>query len=148
MKLYSLLLLLFTLCFLGCQGQPEYQKVVDSDIDKNKLEIASSIANKLLMAQKNGGYYELSKEEAIDAMVTGLDEKLQKDTYSQIKSLFGDYEGLEFDHLMESVSKPSYEIYRFKGKFKNPEANVEIRAVLDSEGKLAGFFIKPWQEGL
>ena len=148
MKQNSLFLCLFTFCFLSCQAQQEFEKVNDSEIDKNKLEFATSITNKILLAQKDGGHYALSNNEAIEAMVTGLDEKLQKDTYTQIKSLFGDYQGLEFDHLMRSVGEPSYDIYRFKGIFEKPESEIEVRAVLDGENKLAGFFIKPWQEEL
>lgn len=140
--------LLSILCLFSCNAQQEFKKVEDSEIDNNRLDFATSITHNILLAQKNGGYYNLKKEEAIEAMVTGLDEKLQKDTYAQISGLFGEYQIIEFDHLMKSVGEPIYEIYRFKGKFEKPEANVEVRAVLDSNGKLAGFFIKPWQEEL
>ncbi len=148
MKKNGIFILLFSLSLLGCQAQQDYVKVEDSEVDKNKLEFATSISDQILSAQKDGGFYALSNEEAIEAIVTGLDEKLQKDTYTQIKSLFGDYQGLEFDHLMRSVGEPSYEIYRFKGIFEKPDSEIEVRAVLDSKGKLAGFFIKPWQQQL
>ena len=48
---------------------------------------------------------------------------------------------------MISTQGPHYEIYRFKGNF-DLNADVEIRTVLDAEGKLAGFFVKPWKDSL
>jgi hypothetical protein len=76
-----------------------------------------------------------------------LDENLQKQSYRQIRSAFGDYQGLDFHQLLESSSGALYKIYRFKGQF-SPGAEVEVRAVLDTENKLAGFFVTSWKDSL
>ena len=99
------------------------------------------------MSQKDGGFYALSEEEATEKMLPGLDESLQKKSYQQIKSAFGDYQDLSFNHMMKPIDGTLYEIYRFKGNFKSG-VEVEIRTVLDAHGKLAGFFVKPWKENL
>lgn len=132
---------------MGCQSQTEYVKVNPSQVDRKELEFAQKLSHNLLLAQKNGGYYRLSKKEATTQMLEGLHKSVQKQSYGTIKSVFGDYQGLNFESLMKSTGTDTYQIYRFKGNFVNsPE--VEVRAVLDANGKLAGFFVKPWREKL
>jgi hypothetical protein len=41
-----------------------------------------------------------------------------------------------------------FDILRFKGIFDKTENPLEIRVVLNDQDKIAGFFIKPWTEGL
>ncbi len=62
--------------------------------------------------------------------------------------MFGDYQDLKFESLkIYPKNGESFDIYRFKGAFeKNKE--VEVRAVLNKQGKLSGFFIKPWNDNL
>jgi hypothetical protein len=48
---------------------------------------------------------------------------------------------------MKPTDGTLFEIYRFRGKF-NPGAEVEVRTVLDADGKLAGFFVKPWHDAM
>jgi len=130
------------------QAQPKFEKVAKANIDQGRLEFAITLADKILSAQKNGGFYEFSAEEADPRVIAGLPEDAQKQAYHQVTALFGEYKGIVFDHLMKSSQGPLYEIYRFKGKFEKEEAEVEVRLVLDADGKLAGYFIKPWKENL
>jgi len=146
-SLIHLTIALFFTVVASCQSDPKYIKVDASEIEKDRLEIALNLSKNILSAQKEGGFYELSDKEATPKMKSGLDESLQKQSYQQIKSAFGEYQDLDFDHMMKPVDGTLYEIYRFKGKF-NPDANVEVRAVLDAEGRLAGFFVKPWKDNL
>jgi hypothetical protein len=80
-------------------------------------------------------------------MIEGLSESVQKESYGTIKNLFGDYEDLNFESLMESTDENKYKVYRFKGNFET-SSDVEVRTILNKEGKLAGFYIKPWNEKL
>lgn len=138
-----LMLAFFTLAFTSSQSQTNYVKVDKSKVVQEELEFAKDLSNKLLTAQKNGGYYSLSENEATKKMVDGLNESRQISSYSKIKSLFGDYRDLKFESLM----KNKYLIYRFKGVFDSG-ADIEIRAVLNNKRKLAGFFVRPWKETL
>ena len=146
-KSICLLLISFSLTLTNCHSQTHYIKADTSNIDKEELSFAKSLSNKILTEQKNGGYYVLSNEEATAKMTEGLNESLQKKSYQQIKSMFGDYKDLKFESLMIGTKGNKYSIYRFKGNFDS-NSDVEIRAVLDQQKKLAGFFIKPWKENL
>ena len=76
-----------------------------------------------------------------------LDEAKQKETFEIINGKYGDYLGLEFVELVTPTDGTLYEIYRFKGKFSS-DVQPEVRAILDGNQKLAGFFVKPWKEKL
>ena len=141
--------LLFILCaLLGCSSQQEFRKADISEIDQEKLELARLLSDKILSVQREGDYYPLSEEEATYEMVWGLGEDLQKSSYKEIEKMYGEYKEIEFDHLMKSVDSPHYEVYRFRGKFEISKASIEVRCVFDNDGKLAGFFVKPWKDRL
>ena len=146
-KIYRILIVLLITTSASCQSSSEFKKVDESKLKKEEIESVKELSEKILVAQKNGGYYNLTEDEAIKEMVEGLNEKVQKQSYEQIKNLFGDYQDLKFESLMESEKGQKLKIYRFKGFFES-ESNIEIRTVLNDEGKLAGFFIKPWNDGL
>ncbi len=142
-----LILLMFVLTSIACRSQTEYVQIEESEWNQEEIETARVLSDNMLSAQKNGGYYSLTSDEATPQMVEGLNESVQKDSYKTIKKLFGDYKDLEFEMLMASRGGDTYKIYRFKGVFES-EADVEVRAVLDDKGKLAGFFVKPWRDTL
>ena len=146
MKLLPFILLLTSLS-ASAQSNTSFKRVAQADIDQQRLEFAEKMAHKLLTAQRQGGYYQLENEQATDQMIAGLGEDMQRQSYTTIKSLFGDFEDMKFDHLMETTQGTTYEIYRFRGVFEKP-AQIEIRTVLDAQGKLAGFYIKPWKDQL
>jgi len=127
------------------QGHPKLEKIPEAEIDLMKLEKVRTLCDALLTAQKKGGYYQLTSDEADEKMVSGLDEQLQKRSYFKFRSAFGDYRSLELDHALRMNNGALYVIYRFKGHF-DPRANVEIRAVIDAQDKLAGFFVVPWRD--
>ena len=89
----------------------------------------------------------LNSEEATEKMPSSLDESLQRKSYQQLKGALGDYQDLSLYHMMKPNDGTSYEIYRFNENFK-PGVKVEIRTVLDANGKLGGFFVKPWNDNL
>ena len=144
------LILVFSL-FLGisaCISQNDFARVDESELDTQKITYASELADRILKAQKEGGYYAFQENEATEQMIDGLNEKAQKKSYMSIRAIFGDYEDLEFDHMMKSKSGSYIGVYRFKGSFKEQKSDVEIRVVLNDQDQLAGFFIRPWRESL
>lgn len=150
MKKNILFLLITSIVLLNsCQAKKEKENNLKkenkiepaSKIDKEELLFAKDLANNILTKQKNGSFYELSREEATIKMVEGLNETVQKNAYKQVESLFGDYKDLTFNSLV--IGKHNIKIYRFKGIFES-NADIEVRVVLNATKKLAGFFIKPW----
>ena len=146
-KIFRILIILLVTTSASCQSSSDFKKVDESKLKKEDIESVKILSEKILTAQKNGGHYNLSEDVATKKMVDGLNETVQKKSYQKIKNLFGDYQDLKFESLMESEKGKRLKIYRFKGFFES-ESNIEIRTVLNDEGKLAGFFIKPWTDKL
>ncbi len=136
------LLLLVCICF--CVSCSRYKAVSPDDVNPERLELARSIADRLLVSQRNGGFFPLSNKEATTAMVVKYDEKQQRKIYNFITGTHGAYEELAFHQLVRNESRPSFDIYRFRGKFGGED--VEVRTTLDPQGKLAGFYLLQWSE--
>ena len=137
----------FVLASVSCQSTPDFIKVEESKLDMDKITSIKQLGHEILTAQKNNGHYSLTKKQATTQMVEGLNESVQKASYKKIKSLFGDYKDLQFKSLLRGLSGEKYLIYRFKGYFET-DADIEVRMVFTEDEKLAGFFIKPWNESL
>jgi len=84
-------------------------------------------------------------DEATAAMRSGLTPEKQKEAYETIKGMFGDFQSMEYVETCIPTDGSLLVIYRFKGHFSKSKARPEIRVVMDGEGKLAGFWIKPWR---
>jgi hypothetical protein len=141
-------LLLFSTLYGFAQDATAFERIPDARINPQRLAFVTNLSDRILKAQQGGGYYPLSGQEADVAMRSGLNEAVQKQAYSQLSRSFGEYSGLEFDELLIPVDGSFYEIYRFRGQFGTNGTGVEIRAVLNTEGKLAGFYYKPWRNQL
>ncbi len=143
--LHFFLITLSLLAIVSCESKVRFDKANDTDIDPAKLSRVTELSKRILSAQRNGGYYPLTAEEATPDMIKGLTEEVQKSAYQKVSSAFGDYQDIEFDHMMKPTDGQLFELYRYRGQFA-PGAEVEVRAVVDAKGKLAGFFIKPWND--
>lgn len=145
----KLLILFLIVPFLAqAQEATAFERIPDARINPERLAFVSDLSDRILKAQQGGGYYPLSAQEADVAMRSGLNEAVQKQAYSQLSRSFGEYGGLIFDELLIPVDGAFYEVYRFRGQFGTNNVGVEIRAVLNAEGKLAGFYYKPWRNQL
>ncbi|MEL7006743.1 MAG: helix-turn-helix domain-containing protein, partial [Bacteroidota bacterium] len=111
------------------QSQGQFQVVETGDIDKERLAFATKIAADIIMAAKEGGYYKLSTSEAETRMIEALTEKTQRSVYEQVSGAFGQYKSMEFVQLVVPTDGTLYEVYRFKGRFENEKAEIEIRSV-------------------
>lgn len=130
-----------------CQNKSDKSKVIETPYKINDVEFVKNLSHNILTKQKSGGFYRLNEDIASLEMISGLNETVQKSAYRQIVMAFGDYKDLNF-HSIEKIKRTEiYTIYRFKGVFESSK-DVEIRAVLNSRGKLAGFFVKPWKDTL
>lgn len=135
----------FLMVLLSCKNNEK--NTVTENFNSDRTKFSKTLANKILVAQKEGSFYKLSSTEAMPVMVKSLNEGVQKQSYAKIKALFGDYKGLEFHSIKEITKGETYKIYRFKGDFEL-NSDTEIRVVLNKDGKLAGFFVKPWDNKL
>ena len=122
---------------------PEYKIEKDQDL-KSKRVFAETIATELLEGMRDNNFKELINN-STDDMKTQFSADVQKNTYQQIKQLYGDYKSMEY---YETVENKLYTVFRYKGTFTKTEKKPEIRVVLDTEGKLAGLWIKEWIDEL
>lgn len=147
-KLLLFILLVSTLHPVTGQDSISYERVPVSRIDPVRLEFVTSLSDRILMAQQGGGFYRFSDQEADIAVRSGMNEAVQKQAYAQLKRSFGEYRGLIFDEMLVPTEGTAYEIYRFRAQFGPNGQGVEIRSVLNPEGKLTLFSYKPWNRQL
>jgi len=143
-KLYSIAVVL--LISLSLFSQNQFQKINPENVSDSNLEIAKTIAEKLLEGQKSSYIYLLSDNEATPEMVKGLTASMQKSSYENIKDQFGDYESLEYIEAWKFITEEEYIIYRFKGNFSRSKDVPEIRVVMTTSSLISGFWLKPWKD--
>lgn len=90
----------------------------------------------------------LSETEAIPQVAKGFTREMQISAYETIRPVFGDYKSMEFEEAWKMEADQLYTIYRFRGRFDGTAERPEIRIVMNKEGKLAGFWVRPWEDGL
>lgn len=129
--------------------QNDYVKISKDDISQTELRVAITLAEKILLGQKSGELYFPTEQEAIPEVVKGLTENVQTSSYETIQSIFGDYKSIKFAEAWSmKTNQGEYTIYRFRGNFTNGDAKPEVRVVLDSSTKLAGLWVKPWEDDM
>lgn len=127
-----------------------YEKIKDSDVGSDKIEIAEiakKFADDYLTLLKKGSYYQF-KDEAIEAFKQQLTETNQKAGYKQLKDKFGDFVSLVYAETWISKNNPGFKIIRFKSDFDKSNEKLEVRVILNESDKIAGFWIRPWADGL
>ena len=142
------LLLILIVCLVSFQSYcQDFQMLDNSKIDSAKMKIAQKFSNDFYTQLSNGSYYKFN-DEAIPQIKNQMTEDFQKATYKQIKDNFGDFVSLNYSETWIQTSNPKMFIFRFKGKFNKSNDDLEIRVVIIENGKIAGFFIKPWNNKL
>ena len=76
----------------------------------------------------------------------GFTAEVQRQNHQTIRLLFGAFEGLDYIETRYMDSQPHLLIHRFKGRYGAASRPPEVRVVLDRDGRLAGLWIKPWQD--
>ncbi|MBN2407125.1 MAG: hypothetical protein JXJ19_05460 [Elusimicrobia bacterium] len=140
---YIFLFLMFAVLpvLAGCNTM--YTRLADAKVDAAEKAAAEKLAAGLLTSMREGQYKPLG-DEATNAMRSALTPEKQKDSYEDIRGMFGDFQSLEYAGTWIPKDGTLLKIYRFRGRFSATTARPEIRVVMDGNGKLAGFWIKPW----
>ncbi len=124
-----------------------FVKVPETEVDVNKKKRAWLIGTKILDSQKAGKFKPLGKESTL-AMQKGLSVEKQKESYESIKGMYGDFVAMDYAETWKPKDGSLMMIYRFKGRFSKSDARPEIRVVMDGNDKLAGLWLKPWNDDL
>jgi len=125
-------------------GTATPQTVASAPVQSEQHQLAAQLATQILQAHEQGRFEALGPEEAIESFRKAFTAEIQRHSYQQLRRLFGTFEGLDFVETHSIESQPNLLIHRFRGRYST--ASPEVRVVLDQDGKLAGLWIKPWQE--
>lgn len=122
-------------------------KVPEDKINPEYVAKSRQIIDSLYAKWQQGKFEPLS-DEFTPEMQRGLTPQMQHQSFEQIRSIFGDYQGME----LVKVLKPRFlfprgTIYRFKGIYSKSQ-QPEIRVVFDSSGKVSGMWLKFWRDEL
>ncbi|MCE2448298.1 MAG: hypothetical protein J4F35_07925 [Candidatus Latescibacteria bacterium] len=119
------------------------QTVASAPIQSEQHQLAAQLATQILQAHEQGRFEALGTE-ATEGFRRAFTAEIQRHSYQQLRQLFGTFEGLDFVETRSIESQPHLLIHRFKGRYST--TSPEVRVVLDQDGKLAGLWIKPYQD--
>jgi len=140
-----ILVLVLPLLVVSCT-ESKYETLPEEDVNQEQKVLAETLATDILLSMKSGEFKSLGKEATL-SMQKGLSTEKQKLSYEQIKGLFGEFRTISYYESCVPKAGAFYVVYRFKGKFESSDIP-EIRVVINKENKLAGFWIKPWNDEL
>ena len=127
----------------GAAGRLLPGTAASAPVQSEQHHLAAQLATQILQAHEQGRFEALGPE-ATEGFRKAFTAEIQRHSYQQLRQLFGTFEGLDFVETRSIESQPHLLIHRFKGRYST--ASPEVRVVLDQDGKLAGLWIKPWQE--
>ncbi len=131
----------FVFCMATIAAAQSFNPV--PQVDEAQKTKAAQAATTTLSNWYNGKFAPLS-DDFTQQMKERVPPEAQKQVVTELKETLGDFQSMDFAQALVSPSMPGIVVYRFKGKFSKESA--EIRVVLDQQGKVAGFWVKPWQQ--
>jgi len=129
-------------------AQSGFTPLPASQVDESVKTRALQTAGDLLGGWAKGKYEPLS-DQFSDSMRKVLNPQEQEKASSGLKAILGDYAGnLEFVEACTSSAYPGLVVYRFRAAFAGGGEKPEIRVVVNTAGKLDGFWVKPWKKDI
>ncbi len=128
---------------LGACNSTSFEKIPAQQVSESQKKAAEEWATKTLTAWDKGEYPQVGQEAIREFRAGHNDEKRARAIHKFVKGKVGKFQSLSFQEALRS-QPPQTVVYRFKGDYERGEP--EVRVVFDLEGKLAGFFIKPWHD--
>ena len=114
--------------------------------ESEQHHLAAQLATQILQAHEQGRFEALGPEDATEKFRRAFTTEIQRHSHQNIRQLFGAFEGLDFVETHSIENQPHLLVHRFRGRYGAASQAPEVRVVLDRDGKLAGLWIKPWQE--
>ena len=114
--------------------------------ESEQHHLAAQLATQILQAHEQGRFGTLGPEDATEKFRRAFTAEVQRHSHQNIRKLFGAFEGLDFVETRSIENQPHLLVHRFRGRYGAASQAPEVRVVLDRDGKLAGLWIKPWQE--
>ena len=128
---------------LGC-STTSFEPVPEDKVDGPQKAAAEAFGKTTLESWAKNEYTALG-DEATAEFRTAQDPAGQKAADAALEAQLGDFVAMEYFQTVKSVPAAHF-VYRFKGTFSKQKDPHEVRVVYDLNGKLGGFWIKPWQD--
>lgn len=134
-----------TLLVAGC-NPTKFNKLPAAEVDQAQKAAAEKFGSETLTAWAKNEYPKVTVPADPKFKEGQDDEAKQKAADKAIEADAGDFQSMTFYEAQKS-DPAKFVLYRFKAKFSKKDV-VEVRVVYDTEGKLSGFWIKPWNDTL
>jgi hypothetical protein len=129
----------------GACGGEKFTRVPDAEVDASQKTAATSFATTRLTAWAHDQYPAATDDEGA-AFRAADTEAAQKASDKGIEDALGDFQSMTYVEAYRS-DPPRLVFYRFKGTFsKGGSTTPEVRVVYDLDGKVVGFWVRPWQD--
>ena len=128
------------------QGTVAPRTVASVSVQSDQHHRAAQLTTRILQGYEQGRFEALKPEEATGDFRKGFTAEVQRRSHQAIRLMFGAFEGLDYVETRYTDSQPHLLIHRFKGRYGGASRPPEVRVVLDRDGRLAGLWIKPWQD--
>lgn len=138
--------LMTLLLLIGCSSM-KFEKIPDAEVSASQKAAAEQFGTSVLTAWARGSYPKVTVPADPAFKEAQDDEGKQKAAAKTIEAQLGTFESMTFHEAQKSVPA-KFVLYRFKGKFSKGTTPAEVRVVYDTDGKLGGFWIKPWKDAL
>ncbi|RMF30216.1 MAG: hypothetical protein D6765_03420, partial [Bacteroidetes bacterium] len=125
---------------------PEFEQVPPEERDEVQEQIAEAFAWRFFRVCDSGRFETLSEEEATQTMAKALTPERQQQACEENRARYGKLEALRLVEVARPKGGSALRIFRFRGDFTNSVEQPEIRVVLDGRNRLAGIWLRPWNE--
>ncbi len=132
---------------LSACGKPEFDRLPEDKVDATRKANAESLGNKILGAWAKDEYPKLGDEAAEKFRSAHNPEDAQRAADKSLEKEIGNFLSMTYAET-HRTKDGKFEVYRFKGSFDKSKVPLEVRVVFDGDGKLTGFWVKPWKDGL
>ena len=127
----------------GCTG-PKTEVVPDAEVNKAQKDTAEKYAQATLSSWAEDKYPE-PPETLSPGMRQANSPASQKSADKALEAEIGDFKSMTYVEAVRSVPA-QFVLYRFKGTFSKGAQPLEVRVVFDTDGKISGFWVRPWKD--
>ena len=129
---------------LAC-SKVEMDPIPEAELDAKRQASAQAIGTRILTEWAKDEYKPLGDEAREEFRKAHNDVDAQRTADKQIEGALGTFQSMTFSQALRTKDKKA-EVYRFKGVFDKASDPAEVRVVLDDQGRLSGFWVKPWKD--
>lgn len=123
----------------------DFKRLPEDRVNQVQTDLAKNFAQNFFAALKAGKTYECQNE-VTELLCGSLPPEKQNQLYQYFSEQFGVYQSLEYAETWIYSKEEIMIIVRFKGICDPGKEIPEIRVVVDKDNKIAGFWMKPWED--